>query len=365
MADLPDDRDQPHLPGDKEPLEPAARGEESSLDAGPADPFEGEAGPRPDATDPGVGPRRRPPLAARSPRGAKPTRPPRRPGRPGRPRRRVILATIVAVLIVGGLIDRAGASQPAASNPPPALPVVAASSSLSSSWFCGGAHGPAAAGTLIIANPTAGGQQATVTIVASMGPSPAPSSIAIPAGSRRAVRETVASSGAWVAATVTLDGGGGVVEQQLSGPLGTEVSPCATAGSTSWYFPSGTTLRNADDVVSLYNPYPANAIVDLSFVTNQGPEDPNDFQAILVPGGSVVPVDLGTHLRRRSSIATSVSVRAGQVVACCRHTDLRAGFDQRLGRPRPGGGRGVVGARSGVVGQDLVLAGRGGRRGRR
>jgi hypothetical protein len=168
---------------------------------------------------------------------------------------------------------------------------------------------------LIIANPTASDQTATVTVVASRGVSPAPSSLVIPAGSRRSVSEVLATAGAWAAATVTLDGGGGAVEQQLSGPLGTEVSPCATAGSTSWYLPSGTTLRDADEVVSLYNPYPADAIVDLSFVTDQGPEDPDDFQAILVPGGSVVPVDLASHLRRRITIATSVSVRTGRVVA--------------------------------------------------
>jgi len=94
-----------------------------------------------------------------------------------------------------------------------------------------------------------------------------------------------------------------------------EVSPCATAASTNWFLPSGTTLRDADEYVSLYNPYPAPAIVDLSFVTNQGPEAPEDFQAITVPGRSVVPVDLATHLRRRSTIATSVSVRAGRIVA--------------------------------------------------
>ena len=228
------------------------------------------------------------------------------------------MLTILALLVVGGLIDRAGAGHQPGAAPLPSVPLVAAQSALSSSWFCAGATGPSgsqAAGSLVIANPTGAAQTATVNIVASTGPSPAAMSVTIAPGARATVPEVLSASGSWAAATVTLDGGGGAVEQELHGPLGFEVSPCATAASTAWYLPSGTTLRNADEYVSLYNPYPAPAIVDLSFVTDQGPEAPEDFQAITVPGGSLVPVDLATHLRRRSSIATSVSVRAGRIVA--------------------------------------------------
>src|SRR6202011_5703649 len=66
---------------------------------------------------------------------------------------------------------------------------------------------------------------------------------------------------------------------------------------------------------SLLNPYPEDAIVDLRFVTEQGVESPAGFQGIVVPARSLLGVDVGTHLRRRARVATTVSARAGRVVA--------------------------------------------------
>jgi hypothetical protein len=75
------------------------------------------------------------------------------------------------------------------------------------------------------------------------------------------------------------------------------------------------TLINADVEISLVNPYPTDSVVDLSFTTSEGLEVPQDFQGLVVPGGGMLNVDLGSHLRRRQAIATSVSARNGQVVA--------------------------------------------------
>jgi hypothetical protein len=75
------------------------------------------------------------------------------------------------------------------------------------------------------------------------------------------------------------------------------------------------TLINAGEAISLLNPYPTDSIVDLSFSTNQGLEQPQDFQGIDVPADGLVTVDVGSHLRRRTAIATTVTARTGNVVA--------------------------------------------------
>jgi hypothetical protein len=93
------------------------------------------------------------------------------------------------------------------------------------------------------------------------------------------------------------------------------VAPCATAGSPRWYFTTGTTLRNAAVYLGLLNPYPTDAIVDLSFTTEQGVQQPSDFQGLVLPPHSEVGVNLGSHLRRRYQIATTVAARVGRVVA--------------------------------------------------
>ncbi len=232
-----------------------------------------------------------------------------------------IAVVIVGLLVIGGLLDRVGAGRPAAANPGPAAPVAAPASALSSSWFCAGAStqkGSSTTGTLVIANAKAQPLTATITLVPSQdwkGAAPQPMSVTVPPFARQSVPESFAGSAAGLGAIVDLDGGAAAVEQQVSGSLGTATSPCATSGSRTWYFPTGTTLRDATDSVSLLNPYPGVAIVDLSFVTDQGQEAPGDFQAVAVPGRSLVVMNLGDHLRRREHIATTVTASAGRIVA--------------------------------------------------
>jgi len=91
------------------------------------------------------------------------------------------------------------------------------------------------------------------------------------------------------------------VEQQISAPSGLSASPCATSGSAQWYFTTGETLVNASMGLTLINPYPSDAIADLSFSTDQGLEVPTEFQGLVVPAGSLLHVDVGSHLRRRRS----------------------------------------------------------------
>ena len=69
------------------------------------------------------------------------------------------------------------------------------------------------------------------------------------------------------------------------------------------------------ETVSLLNPYPTDAVVDLSFTTDQGVEQPQGFQGLVVPPGGLLTVNLGDHLRRRQAIATTVTARSGRLVA--------------------------------------------------
>ena len=114
---------------------------------------------------------------------------------------------------------------------------------------------------------------------------------------------------------MTLYGGMASVSQVISTPEGSASQPSASAASTHWYFVDGATLRNASDHISLLNPYPVDAIADLSFTTDQGQEDPAAFEGVLVPADGVTVVNLGSHLRIREHIAVTVTARTGQVVA--------------------------------------------------
>lgn len=228
---------------------------------------------------------------------------------------------MVALLAVGGLADRAagspGASTPLATDTADDVSVVAPGDALSSSWFCGGATDVAkgqAPGQLEVTNAATSPITGTATVVASTGARHVVR-LKVPAQGHLAVPEQVPGGAAWVGAMVNLQGGLASVEQEIVGKLGTSSSPCATTGSRSWYFTSGATLVNAGVELTLLNPYPTDAIVDLTLTTNQGVEQPGDFQGLVVPARGMLAVDLGSHLRRRQRIATSISARTGRVVA--------------------------------------------------
>lgn len=235
-------------------------------------------------------------------------------------RRAPVLVVLIAALVAGGLIDRTGA--PAGSGTPAdrivePMPVAAPAAALSSSWFCAGANNGGAVplpGRVVIANDGPRPVKAMVTVV---GSSAKPVRVPVPVApfSTASVAETVKGPAQWVGAVVDVDGGSVGVDQVNDGPLGRSVTPCATSGSQHWYFATGQTRINADEVILLLNPYRTDSIVDLSFSTDQGIEVPQDFQGIDVPAGGLVGVDIRSQLRRRTSIAVTASARTGSIVA--------------------------------------------------
>jgi hypothetical protein len=225
---------------------------------------------------------------------------------------------VIAFLIIGGVVDRRHGPRPSSGGPVVRpMPAAAPASALSSSWFCAGATGqPAqvADGQITVANTTARKLSGTVTLIPSQG-NAIPLPLTVEPSGRTVVAETAAGPAPFVGAVVDLEGGGASVEQQVSGAQGLSTSACASTGSDHWYFADGTTQPHANLYLSLLNPYTEDAIVDLSFSTELGPEQPADFQGIVVPARGIVGVDLGSHLRGRAQVATTVGTRAGRVVA--------------------------------------------------
>jgi hypothetical protein len=261
------------------------------------------------------------------------------------PRLPVVIA-VLGLLVGGGLIDRRSAAQTRAAGPEiRPMPVAAPLGAISSTWFCGGALGqPAkvADGQIVIANTLDRPLHGTVTFVTSdtgsFGSPPAgPSTttaggigpgdteaassarlvtdVTVGARDRLVVAETAAGKAAFVGATVDLDGGGAAVQQIITGAEGVSSTACASIGSDRWYFADGTTQEHSNLYLTLVDPYSEDAIVDLSFSTEQGPEAPADFQGIVIGAGSAVGIDVGTHLRQRARVATTVTARAGRVIA--------------------------------------------------
>ena len=119
----------------------------------------------------------------------------------------------------------------------------------------------------------------------------------------------------FVAALVEVRGGGVSVDREVTGPNGYDAGPCASSSSDHWYFAAGNTLRGANEYLALFNPYPDDASVDMTFMTEQGPRAPRRLQAFPVPGRSLRVVHLNTaRVNRHSPLAAQVVARSGRLV---------------------------------------------------
>jgi hypothetical protein len=258
--------------------------------------------------------------------------------------RATVLVTVAAAIAGGMLADRI-ARPPADGDSAVALaaqmPTAAPERALSSTWFCAGGTGTPsgrADATVIVANPTRRDLDGTLTVTPATGEAKSVP-LTVPARSRTITRLGDVVAADFVAATVDLDGGGAVVEHQVTGPLGTSVAPCAATGSSRWYVADGSTARDDTMLLALYNPFPEDAIVDLSFSTDEGRAVPAGFQGLVVRGGGLGIVDVGLHVRRRDRVAATVEARSGRLVVD--RIQLRAGGTPRslslaLAAPSPG-----------------------------
>lgn len=232
---------------------------------------------------------------------------------------RAVLVLVVAVAVGFG-VDRIPRPRPELDREPAIasrMPTASPARALASTWFCSagtGAPGGQADLRVVIANSLTEPTTAAITVVGTEG-EPVSTSLEVPALGRTSFRPGEYLPAPFVAATVDVPGGGVAVEQENSGTAGYTAGPCASSGSQRWYFADGSTAREDAFMLALHNPFPEDAIVDLSFTTDEGRAVPADFQGLVVRGGGLRVVNVGDHVRRRDRVATSVVTRTGRVVA--------------------------------------------------
>jgi hypothetical protein len=287
------------------------------------------------------------------------------PGRGDPPARTLVRETrrLPVVIVVGACIAIAaafglsgtGASTMARTGDASAaaVPTVVEPDTLSSTWYCAegtGSPGGRADETIIIANVGSAAVRAVVTVMPGGQDEPESRRVAVPQGGQ--VRFPVSSivqtpehpddAGLLVGPGVVVEvfGGGSLVEHEIEGESDLEVGPCARQVGRDWYFAAGTTERGTEDNAALFNPFPDDAIVDLTFATDAGFIAPADLQALVVPRRSRVTVPIGNFVRRQAQVALHAHVRTGRIVAeqalnFTAENETRRGLTLSLGAPSP------------------------------
>ena len=247
-------------------------------------------------------------------------------------RRVAVLVVLVGLLVALGITDREARTEAAAAfGQVTAAPMPAADApdALTSTWFCaaGGSSEDEGTSTFVtIANGGAEDRRGTVAWHTGEGAVEVVP-VDVPALASLEVAAADAVSTAQVSATVELDGGEVGVEHRLVTDRGTDVAPCASAASTTWYLANGTTARDASQRLVLFNPFPDDVVVDISFSTNEGRDEPAALQGLPILAGTTEIIELTDVVRRRDVTATSVVARRGRLVV-----DRVQSFDGEEGR---------------------------------
>lgn len=224
----------------------------------------------------------------------------------------------------------------AAAGPASGMPAVAGAGALASTWYCAAGTGDAggmADHSVTVFNPGDRSVRVSITVyggvLASSSPTtaeppeappaaaPAPGArgFLVPSRDRVELRLGDLVAAPLVAALVEADGGPVAVEHRVAGPHGADVGPCASATAPVWHLASGATTRDAREVVVLFNPFPTDAIVDITFDTDAGSREPVRFQGFPVAAGTVVGVDVGDDVAREPQVSATLRTRTGRVVA--------------------------------------------------
>jgi len=110
-------------------------------------------------------------------------------------------------------------------------------------------------------------------------------------------------------------GGAAAVSHVLEQAGDVAVESCTRTAATDWYFASGTTIDESQLDLSLFNPFGDDAIVDVSFVTDAGAQEPAGLQALVVPRRSRVTIPVQDAVLRQARVAAHVHARSGRLVA--------------------------------------------------
>ncbi len=281
----------------------------------------------PDRPRPGPGSSRRRARPARPARAEGPGRAPRPPARRRPPTFRWLALVLLPVLLVGaGFIDHAedrptrGTADPALgpeSWQPTAYPVTA----VGTAWYCAGGTATAGANAdhrVYLFNPSDRPATAKVTVVPSTGAANA-TTVQVEPQSRAAVRLGDVVDAPYAAASVESQNSELVVQQQVSGSLGYDLAPCSSRAAATWYLPGGSTAFGNDEVLAIYNPFAADATVNISFVTDSAELDarnrtPQKYQGMAVPGRSLVMARVTDTVSRQDHVVATVQATSGSVV---------------------------------------------------
>jgi hypothetical protein len=256
-------------------------------------------------------------------------------GQTARVFRAPVLVLIAAVVAGAVLLDRSAPSIAAPRAPVTGAvdgPTIPPADAVSVAWYC--AEGTSstkgrADETIIVGNLAHHPIHVTVTVMTGADKRPRSVERRVDTLARTQFRVADIVKNPEPGVVVEVRGGQAIVEHELRGTGDVAVGPCAREPSRNWYFAAGTTVRGAQEWLTLFNPYGDDAIVDVTFLSESGYQAPGSTHSLVVARRSRVSLAVHDQVQRQDRVAIAVHALVGRVVA--ERTLLFDGTDARRG----------------------------------
>ena len=261
-------------------------------------------------------------------------------------RRAPIALIVIGLLVAAFVVDprrREAAQSSAAVSAAALTPMATAVDAGTSTWFCAGGTVSVtgvAEQTVTVTNPTEERAGGTLQLFIE-GQPPQSFPVEVQALDQQQIVLSTLAQGEWAAALVEMDHGGIIVTHDVLGVGGWDSDRCSSQASEQWYFPWGrTTPQEASSLrLALFNPFAVEAVVDITFDTEDGFRKPELLEGFLVPARRLVTVDLTEIVPVRERISTTIKTRSGRLIADRIQTltgvDGTVALDVSAGAPNP------------------------------
>jgi hypothetical protein len=98
-------------------------------------------------------------------------------------------------------------------------------------------------------------------------------------------------------------------------PAGAGATACSSVAGTRWYFGAGSSALGYDERILVYNPFPEESVVRLSFFTPTGAKVKANLADIPVRAGTTREISVNEFITLQDELAASVTAVRGRVVA--------------------------------------------------
>lgn len=118
---------------------------------------------------------------------------------------------------------------------------------------------------------------------------------------------------------------------------GLGAAACSSVASNEWFFPAGSSANGFDERLVLYNPFPDEAVVRVTFFTEGGELNKASLADVPVPSGDTTTIEVNEFILQRRSLGIKIDALRGRVTAwktvVAKTEDRPQGVTSTLGAP--------------------------------